>query len=265
MFNNLPIARPFDTFVGAGFSFYGDWQFCRWLGEERQDVSYITSFDLHNDPAILSKASLFVSVFHDEYWSTPMRQHLSSFIDGGGNAVFLGANSMFWRVRIKDGFITCRKATTAGADRDPDITAQWRSALINQPEDQLLGSRYDSYVLPYGTGFDWTVTNADHWVYGSTGLVNGDRLTGLVGYEWDNAPNPKRQGLTLLSQTAINSELNKPHRHEATVVEHPGGGTVFNAGTTYWPRFLLGDSHFRRDANVEQITRNLLRRLGHPR
>lgn len=262
VFKNLPLARPFDVFDGAGFSFYGDWQFCRWLAEERHDVSYITSFDLHNDPDIVSKASLFVSVFHDEYWSTPMRQNLASFVDGGGNAAFLGANSMFWRVRIHDGFMTCRKATTAAADPDPDITAQWRSTLINQPEDQLLGSRYDSYVMPYGTSFDWTVTNADHWVYGGTGLVTGDRLPGLVGYEWDNAPDPTRPGLTLLSQTVINSEPNKPHRHEATVIEHPGRGTVFNAGTTYWPRFLLGDSHFRRDAYVEQVTRNVLRRLG---
>ncbi len=39
VFKNLPIARPFDVFDGAGFSFYGDWQFCRWLAEERRDVS----------------------------------------------------------------------------------------------------------------------------------------------------------------------------------------------------------------------------------
>lgn len=265
VFKNLPIGRPFDVFDGAGFSFYGDWQFCRWLAEERQDVSYITSFDLHNDPRILSNASLFVSVFHDEYWSTPMRQHFSSFIDRGGNAAFLGANSMFWRIRINNGSMTCLKATTAEGDPDPDITAQWRSALINQPEDQLLGSRYESYALPYGTSFDWTVTNANHWVYRGTGLVKGDRLSDLVGYEWDNAPNSTRQGLTVLSQTVINNDPTKPHRHEATVIEHPGGGTVFNAGTTYWPRFVRGDSHFRRDANVEQITRNLLRRLGRPR
>ncbi len=173
---------------------------------------------------------------------------------------------MFWRVRIHEGFMTCRKATTVEADPDPDITAQWRSTLINQPEDQLLGSRYDSYVLPYGTSFDWAVTNADHWVYGGTGLVNGDRLPGLVGYEWDNAPDPTRPGLTILSPyNRHQQQPHKPHRHEATVIDHPGGGTVFNAGTTYWPRFLLGDSHFRRDANVEQITRNLLHRLSQPR
>jgi hypothetical protein len=27
----LPIARPFDVFDGAGFMFYGDWQLARWL------------------------------------------------------------------------------------------------------------------------------------------------------------------------------------------------------------------------------------------
>ena len=258
----LPMARPFDTFQGAGFAFYGDYQFAQWAAQQRYDVSYITSYDMHHDPNILERASLFVSVFHDEYWSTPMRRGFEAFVDGGGNAAFFAANSIFWRIRMSDTTMTCHKAETQQADDDPDITAQWRSKLIRDPEDGVLGSRYDSYVFPYGRGFDWTVQSADHWIYEGTKLANGDRMKGLVGYEWDNAPNPTRQGLTLLSHTSIDIDPNKAHRHEATVLEQPGKGSVFNAGTTYWPRFLLGDKRFRRDPRVEQMTHNVLRRWG---
>ncbi len=258
------LGRPFDTFQGAGFLFYGDWQFARWLAQERRTVTYVTSYDLHRDPGLLANASLFVSVFHDEYWSTPMRRHLEAFVARGGNAAFLAANSIFWRIRLTDTTMTCRKAETTGQDRDPDITGQWRSALVRDPEDLLLGSRYDSYAFPYGRGFDWTVTAPDHWLYDGTNLKQGDRIGGLVGYEWDNAPYPNAKGLTVVSRTDINIDPSKPHRHEATMLVHPSGGTVFNAGTTYWARYLLGDSTFRRDARVGRMTRNVLHRLGTP-
>jgi hypothetical protein len=39
---------------------------------------------------------------------------------------------------------------------------------------------------------------------------------------------------------------------------HTPGGTVFTAATTDWPRVLAGDT----SPAVEQITRNVLERLG---
>jgi hypothetical protein len=260
--STLDLARPFDTFNGAGFLFYGDWQFARWLAAEQRQVTYVTSYDLHRDPELLSKASLFVSVFHDEYWSSPMRRHLEAFVGRGGNAAFFAANSIFWRIRLEDTTMTCYRAEQYDRDPRADITAKWRSEFIGEPEELLLGSRYDSYVLPYGRGFDWTVTTPDHWLYEGTRLGQGDVIPGLVGYEWDYAPDPTAKGLTIVSRTEINTNPRKLHRHEATVLEHPSGGTVFNAGTTYWARHLLGDSMFRRDVRVSQMTRNVLERLG---
>lgn len=258
----LPVARPFDIFDGAGFAFYGDWQLARWLDRERYDVSFITSYDLHADATALRGARLFVSAFHDEYWSTPMRDRLAQHVADGGNAAFLGANSIYWRVRLDDGTMTCHKAERFADDPHPDVTALWRSPLVGKPEHELLGSWYEAYQFPYGSGHDWTVSDADHWIYDGTGLTTGASLPGIVGYEWDNAPRPVPQDVRVLASTVFTDADGDLRRHEATERFHRGGGTVVNVGTTYWPRFLIGDARFRTDPHVERMTHNVLRRLG---
>ncbi len=257
----LAIRRPFDVFNGAGFLFYGDWQFARWLAGEGRRASWITSFDLHRDPTVVERARLFVSVFHDEYWSTPMRQTLEGFVASGGNAAFFAANSIYWRIRLTDSTLTCHKARQWSDDPHTDITATWRHDLVGRPEAELLGSQYVDYVR-YGAGYDWTVTAADHWIYRGTGLRDGDRIAGLVGYEWDHAPDADLAGLTVLARTGIVTPDGEQRRHEATEVRHQGGGTVVNVGTNYWPRFLLGDAAFRADRRVQRMTANVLDRLG---
>lgn len=258
----LPIRRPFDVFDGAGFLFYGDWQLARWLDRERYDVSYVTSYDLHRTPGLLDGARVFVSAFHDEYWSTPMRDELDRFIAAGGNAAFLGANSIYWRVRLDDEQMTCFKAKTVTDDPHPDITTRWRDAPIDHPESNVHGSLYESYQFPFGRGFDWTVTAEDHWLYERTGLANGAILPGLVGYEWDNVPRPIPDGVEVLSHSDFTDDFGDARSHEASVRVHPGGGTAINVGTTYWPRFLIGDRRFRHEPAVETMTHNMLRRLG---
>jgi hypothetical protein len=258
----LPIARPFDVFDGAGFMFYGDWQLARWLDRERYDVSYVTSYDLHSDPSVLDGARLFLTAFHDEYWSTPMRDRLDDFVAAGGNAAFLAANSIYWRIRLDDSTMTCHKATSVEDDAHHDITAQWRGSLISRPERDLLGSEYEAYQFPYGFGYDWTVSDAAHWLYDGTGLTNGDTVSGLIGYEWDRTSDPIPPGVRVISHTEFHDADRRPRLHQAVERVHPGGGRVLNVGTTYWPRFLVGDEAFRADPAVERMSHNILRHLG---
>ena len=259
---SLATARPFDVFDGAGFMFYGDWQLARWLDREQYDVSYVTSYDLHRDADLLDGAALFVSAFHDEYWSTPMRSHLEDFIAAGGNAAFFAANSIYWRIRLAETTMTCHKATAADEDPHPDTTGRWRDSFVGAPEHELLGSHYESYDFPYGHGYDWTVSNQNHWLYSGTGLRAGDRLRRLVGYEWDNAAHDDAERVDVVSRTQFTDKAGKPRLHEAVVRTHPGGGTVVNVGTTYWPRFLEGDDAFPTSPQVQRMTANVLERLG---
>jgi hypothetical protein len=249
--------RPFDVFDGAGFFFYGDFHLIVWLERAGHDVTYLTSIDLHEDRLGLPR--LMVSGFHDEYWSGQMRSAVETALGTGTNLAFFGANSIYWRIRIDGDRMTCLK-DEGSAERDPDggeLTTTWRDRRVGASEHLLLGTRYESYHFPYGDGFDWTVTNQDAWLYEHTGLRAGDRIPGLVGYEWDRAPDGELPGRTLVASTSIDGG----YRHDAAVMEHPTA-TVVNVGTNYWPAHLTGEGLFPASRVVQQMTRNVLSRLG---
>jgi hypothetical protein len=254
--------RPFDVFDGAGFAFYGDVTFARWLDRCGFDANFITSGDLHDRPEALDKRSLFVSVFHDEYWSTAMRNRLDAHVATGGNAAFLGANSIYWRIRVDDQSITCLKASKPDDDPHPEPTGTWRGPLVRRSEAILLGSAYESFDFPYGFGHPFTIADDAHWLFRDTGLRTGDQLPGAVGYEWDRAPDVLPDGVEVVASTRFDDRNGKPRRHDATVKTHPSGGIVVNMGTTYWPRLLSPDPLFGSHDAVGVITGNLIRRLA---
>ncbi|MEP7369953.1 MAG: N,N-dimethylformamidase beta subunit family domain-containing protein, partial [Dermatophilaceae bacterium] len=78
---------------------------------EREDLplAYLTSVDLDADPHALDGARGLVSLGHDEYWSVGMRRAVTNARDSGANLAFLGANSLYWRIRFEP--------SALGADR----------------------------------------------------------------------------------------------------------------------------------------------------
>lgn len=249
----VSLRRPFDVFDGAGFAFYGDIPFAWWLSTTGIDALWVTSEQTHARPDLLDGRRLFVSVFHDEYWTPQMRDHLESAIARGVNAAFLGANSMYWQVEIGGDplVMRCAKGPAGPQSRFRDV---------GRPEAALLGSQYGHFRFPYGlAAADWVVSGASHWLYEGTGLVGGDHISRLVGYEWDrlpgDAPGP---GVEVVADSPVGDG----QRHHACVVTHAGGATVVNAGTTYWPRLLAGGGLWQPDARVQTMTRNIVRRLG---
>lgn len=249
--DSVLLDRPYDAFDGAGFLFYGDQQLATWLQAEGIEANYISSLDTHLRPELLENTRLFVSNFHDEYWSAQMRDHLEERIGAGMNAAFFGANNVYWQVEFGGSIMACNKVKGG-----PHGT--FRS--LGRPESDLLGSLFESYRHPYRlAAADWVVTAADHWAYAGTGLTNGDRIKRLVGYEWDRVPGDQPdKGVTVLGSSPVGAQ----HHHHATIVERKGQGTVFNAGTNYWPRLLTGGGGWERNDAVQQVTRNLIQTLG---
>jgi hypothetical protein len=49
----------------------------------------------------------------------------------------------------------------------------------------LIGART---ISPFNGSDDWIVTKADHWLFEGTGMKNGDRIPGLVGWEFHGSP-----------------------------------------------------------------------------
>ncbi len=259
-----------------------------WL--ESEGIGYDVCTDLDIDQGMpLAGYGLMVSAGHDEYWTARTRERIEEYRARGGNLAVLGANTCWWRTHTDStrAVLVCEKFPPGAADVDPDSTRgcpdKWWEA---RPENSLLGASYRN------AGGHWdgpreqigyAVRYPKHWAFDGTGLAAGDVIGAggaLVGYECDGAQlerdrhgrlvptfrdgTPKSLellGLAVLPDGPRSGWSFPVREHEtgvraATLSVHTAGGTVFNAGTTDWPRLLLADPV------VQQVTRNVLRRLG---
>ena len=207
---SLAVYSGFSTWLSC----WHHWErrFVAWAEHAGYEIDYATNGDLEFRPELLSEYRLVLSVGHDEYWSAPMRDHLETFIGGGGNVAFLSGNVSWWQVRSED-----RGRTTIcwkdEFENDPHfargehatLTTLWCHHLIGRPETQLTGVSfaYGGYCGLFGgppTTGGYTVHRPDHWLFSGTGLCAGDRLGDkdrIVYYECDGCDLELADGLPM--------------------------------------------------------------------
>lgn len=245
-------------------------EFARWARAMKIPLEYASMLDLQADPGLLTNYSVVVFVGHSEYWSKEMRDHFETFLLNGGNAMILGGNTMWWQVRIEGDQLVCYKFAKDNlvplAKGDPlngvdnsRVTVNWYGTPVLRPEDTVTGLswRHGGYVNAFGfypASEGWggyTVVAADHWLFQSTGLHDGDvfgREHKIVGYETDGALFQLINGkpvVTGVGGTPLNFEIlasapaktNGGHPGSAAtlgIYQTVGGGYVFNAATVSW-------------------------------
>jgi hypothetical protein len=263
-----------------------EYQAARWMESQGYDLSYYSNLDVQTNPLQLYSQNAFLSVGHDEYWSMEMRNNVEKARDNGTNLAFFSANSAYWRVRFEP-------SSTGGSNRvmaiyknnwnlDPvaqadnsQATNQFRSPQINRPENALLGVMYTGLTNNVTTGYNFVVTNASDPYYAGTGLVNGDSIPGLVGYEWDAVVNNgfTPAGLVVLSASPVvpdggigpflppgtNTNVSNAVRYTAA-----SGAKVFATGSIQWVWGLDSDlaPNPRRSPLAQKIAANVLADLG---
>ena len=255
--------RPYDSDFGSGQVLRYEALMARFLERYGYDVTYTTNLDVaRKGAATLLRRGAFLSVGHDEYWPGEEREAVESSRDEGLPVYFFGANAGYWKVRLSDPgvdgnarVVTCYKRHP---EQDPlartaQQTGRFRDDPINRPEEALVGTMYESWML-FGT--PWTALDVSHPMYEGTGLRPGDSIPQLVGYEYDRTFDLDTPGpVTVLARSPLIDAEGKPGYSEATLYTAPGGATVFGAGSIYWSRALDGPM---RDARVERMTANLL-------
>jgi hypothetical protein len=256
--------RPYDSDEGSGQVLRWEVLMARFLERYGYDVTYTTNLDVVREGyASFVRHGAFLSVGHDEYWPGEERDIVEAARDGGMPLYFFGANAGYWKVRLSepgaDGnarVVTCYKARPRNdpLHETPQQTGRFRDDDIHRPEEQLVGTMYESWML---FGQPWTVFDASHPMYEGTGLSNGDSIAQLVGYEYDrtfdqDTPAP----VSIVARSPVVDGEGKPGFSEATAYTAPGGAFVFGAGSIYWSRGVSGQL---RDARVERMTANLLR------
>jgi hypothetical protein len=276
---------------------FGNWEapFVRWAEANGYVLEYAVNSDLEFHPEILEHYRLVLSVGHDEYWSSPMRDSLENFIGQGGNVAFFSGNTCCWQVRSEDQgrSLTCWKQTPNmdplfRTDQDHLLSTAWSHHLVKRPENQLtgVGFLWGGYQRSHGQFMDgpgsYEVHRPAHWLLAGTDLKQGDRFGGqdtIVGYECDGCEMRWKDGLpepTGSDGTPTNFEIVATcpakwapgdslwydrfpaDRVGASVMGvYRRGGTVFTCGSTDWAHGLKGN-----DPTVIQITRNILDRLS---
>ena len=276
---------------------FENWEgpFVRWAESNGYVLEYAANSDLEFHPEMLSQYKLVLSVGHDEYWSSAMRDHLERYIADGGNVAFFSGNTCCWQVRSEDNgrALTCWKQWFNGdplfrTDRENLLSTLWSHHLVKRPENQLtgVGFLWGGYHRSHGQFMDgpasYEVHRPDHWLFAGTELKRGDRFGGkdtIVGYECDGCelkwveglPEPTGSDGTPREFVVLGScparwapddafwydQFPKDRVGAAVLGTYTRGGTVVTTGSTDWAHGLKG-----KDPVVEQITKNVLDKLG---
>lgn len=251
--------------LGSGEWFLTEFPLAFWLEQQGYDVSYISNWDTHGDPAGLRRAAGWMSVGHDEYWTGEMFRHVQEAIRDGLNVAFLSANSVATRIEI-----------TPGSDGRTGLAFE-RAGDFEPRENTLIGGQSPNPVVGGG---DWVCRAPEHWLFTGTGMKHAEGIPGLVGWEFHGEP-ADIPGLQVVA-----SDITDGRRHPreakagdplhasqfaSTIYSGPKGNIVFNAGTCWWsdglsepPGYQRSDWYtprFGPDARVQRITANLLDRM----
>jgi hypothetical protein len=234
----------------------------RWLEQLGYDVTYSTDVDEHERGNLLLQHRGLLIVGHSEYWSMAMRNAVVTARDSGINIAVWSANTLYWQVRFEPSTVNGAADRTMVCYKDytdpvtgPTQTIQW--SQVGLPEDPVIGVRFNAEPL----NTDIVITNPSHWIFAGTGLQNGSKLTGLLGYEVDVATTASPANIITLASSAGPSNM--------TIYTASSGALVFAAGSM---QFNWGLDDFNSPAvrpsvlspAAQQMSRNLLAKFVLP-
>jgi hypothetical protein len=261
--------------VGSGEFLLWEYPLLFWLEKHGYDVTYCSNSDVL-DVAEPTRGRVFLSVGHDEYWDLRQYTALKNAVDAGTSILFLSANTAYMVSPFtpsSDGranrVITREASFGPMSEEETKAYGHMMGPFPSAGPDEalLLGAKT---TVPFNGGGDFVCTKPDHWLYAGTGMKQGDRIPGLIGWEYHGEP-ADIAGLEIVAEGTVLAGGTRPGHWTSTIYPGPKGNFVFNAATIWWsqglsspPGHMLPWSHWSRphgpDERVEQMTHNLLRK-----
>jgi hypothetical protein len=266
--------RPYAD-DGSGDYFGWEVYFVQWLEENGYDVTYSTDVDTDGNANRLLGVKGFLVVGHDEYWTKAMYDAAQNARDAGVSLGFFGANAIYWQARYEPSatgvanrvLVSYKTSDTPNSidpitATDPTLTTDlWRNPLPNRPEQALIGVQFTSQVgTVWSATVPYVVANSGNWVYAGSGLVDGDSIAGITGYEtdrlWSGYPIPDQTTSSLLAESPYTDVSGGTDQQNASIYQALSGAWVFAAGTMSWS-WALAEPGFI-DPRIQQATTNVL-------
>ena len=264
--------------IGSGEWLCFEFPLAYWLEQNGYDVTYCSNSDMLTPERGL-KCQAFLSNGHDEYWDIRQYESVVKMRDAGVNLMFFSGNAVCWVSPLRESFSGHpNRVMFRGGPYGGDYKYATDRHKVHGPfphrgpdEGYLIGARN---VEPVNGGGDWICEKPEHWLFEGTGMKQGDRIPGLIGWEYHGDPPQDIPGLEILGAgTALQNGVN-PQHWAATIYPGPKNNFVFNASTIFWcqdlaspPGHMLPWSHFTRphgpDPRVQRMTHNLLTRAIH--
>ena len=266
----------FDNPLSQGSGEFLLWEFplAFWMEKEGYDVTYCSNSDVHSDPKSLLRVKGFLSVGHDEYWSRQQYDHCMAAVKAGVNFCFLSGNTCCFVAPyspsssgVPNRVIT--RAGRYGGVRPKEVKYMADLTVEGPNESTLIGAQT---VSPFNGSGDWIVTKPEHWLFAGTRMKKGDRIPGLVGWEFHGEP-ADIPSLEVVAEGPTWTGGDVESHYTATVYPGPKGNFVFNASTIFWSQGLSAPpghmppiSHHGRphgpDPRVQRITKNTFDRIA---
>jgi hypothetical protein len=258
--------------IGSGEFLLWEYPLCYWLEREGYDVTYISNVDMLRREEVL-RGKVFLSVGHDEYWDRRQYDAAVASVKAGVTHLYLSGNSVFGVTPFEASAagdanrVLTRRGVYGGVYGGLDQFFKYPFPEEGPSARELMGAHT---VWPFNGGGDWICRKPEHWLFAGTGMKAGERIPGLVGWEFHGDPAPLAGLEVLASGTALRGGED-PAEWAATVYPGPRGNFVFNAATIFWaqglsspPGHVLPWSHWTRphgpDGRVQRMTHNLLRK-----
>ena len=245
------------------------------LEQHGYDVTYCSNSDMLTPNRGL-KCKSFISIGHDEYWDIRQFNSVTKMRDEGVNLLFLSGNTLCWVTPFSPNSkgVENRTIFRGGpyGDQNKDYIKNRHKnhgpyPIKGPDEGYLMGCRNKS---PINGGGDWIIQKPEHWIFEGTGLKKGDRIPGLIGWEYQGDP-ADIPGLEIVAGGLAFQGGTTKSDWVSTIYNGPKGNFVFAAATIFWcqglsmpPGHTLPWSHYSRphgpDERVQKITHNLLKR-----
>jgi hypothetical protein len=230
-------------------------------------LAYLTTIDVDRRADALVGARAYVSMGHDEYWTRTMRRRVEQARSRGTNLLFLGANTLYWRIRLsgvgsRAGRVVTGYRTDAWRDPAPVSrrTGLWRAPPDPRPENSLTGMEYECF--PVDAPF--RVVSPRWWGFAGTHARRGEEFDHLVGVEADRVypvPGTPRP-LQVIAHVPYGCGGARTSADASYYTTRSGAG-VLDVGTLQWTCALAdrcrSSMTLRTVRFVNRVTANVLR------